>query len=98
MNLVRMAANRYKPDFLSACTLYASIEPCPMCAGTIYWGNIGRVVFALGEDQFYEMIGKTSWGVFNVPCREILNRGTKKIAVIGPLLDEEALEAHSGFW
>lgn len=44
-NLVRNAARQYPQDFLAECTLYASTEPCPMCAGAIYWANIRRVVF-----------------------------------------------------
>ena len=98
INLARMAARQFEHDYLATCTLYASTEPCPMCAGAIYWANIGRVVYALGEDKFYEMIGKTSWDVFNLPCREILSRGSRKIEVVGSIMEKEALQVHLGFW
>ena len=48
-NLVRLASTQFDRDYLAGCTLYASCEPCPMCAGAIYWSNVRRVVFALDE-------------------------------------------------
>ena len=32
--------------YLNGCTLYVTLEPCPMCAGAIIWSKIDRVVFA----------------------------------------------------
>jgi tRNA(adenine34) deaminase len=31
--------------FLRDCTLYVTLEPCPMCAGAAYWTRVSRVVF-----------------------------------------------------
>lgn len=31
--------------YLSGCTLYVTLEPCPMCAGALVWSKIDRVVF-----------------------------------------------------
>lgn len=31
--------------FLKDCTLYVTLEPCPMCAGAAYWTRVSRVVF-----------------------------------------------------
>ena len=42
---------------LAAATLYASTEPCAMCAGATYWAGVGRVVYALGEDALRAMTG-----------------------------------------
>ena len=50
-NLMRLASARFEPDYLERCTLYTSTEPCAMCAGAIYWGNIRRVVFATSQEQ-----------------------------------------------
>src|SRR5215208_7045967 len=44
-NLMRLATQNYSAEQLTSCTLYTSTEPCVMCAGAIYWGNVGRVVY-----------------------------------------------------
>lgn len=31
--------------YLNECTLYVTVEPCPMCAGALAWSQIGRVVY-----------------------------------------------------
>lgn len=31
--------------YLAGCTLYVTVEPCPMCAGALAWTQISRVVY-----------------------------------------------------
>ena len=97
-NLMRQASREYDCDFLARCTLYSSTEPCPMCAGAIFWGNVRRVVYGLSQEGLYEMIGEGAEGVLYLPCRELLGKGDKPIEVIGPILEEEARGVHAGFW
>ena len=98
MNLVRQASRQYLADFLSRCTLYASTEPCPMCAGAIYWADIRRLVYGLGEAGLYALVGEASADRLLLPCRQVFAQGGKTIEVIGPLLEEEARQVHIGFW
>ena len=97
-NLMRRASRKYDSDFLARCTLYSSTEPCPMCAGAIFWGNVRRVVYGLSEEGLYEMIGEDAEEVLYLPCRELLGKGEKPIEVIGPILEEEARRVHAGYW
>jgi len=97
-NLMRQASKKYDPEFLAKCTLYASTEPCPMCSGAIFWGNVRRVIYGLSEEALYGMIGQDTEDVLSLPCRELFERGRKPIEVIGPVLEEEAREVHKGFW
>jgi tRNA(Arg) A34 adenosine deaminase TadA len=97
-NLMRMASQRYDPEFLATCTLYTSTEPCPMCSGAIFWGNVRRVVYGLSEESLYQMVGDDGEEVLHLPCRVIFERGRKRIEIIGPVLEEEAREVHEGFW
>jgi tRNA(Arg) A34 adenosine deaminase TadA len=97
-NLIRQASRKYDSDFLARCTLYTSTEPCPMCTGAIFWGNVRRVVYGLSQEGLYEMAGGDVEEVLYLPCRELLGKGEKPIEVIGPILEEEARRVHAGFW
>ena len=37
--------------YLSDCTLYVTVEPCPMCAGALAWSQIGRVVYGASDPK-----------------------------------------------
>lgn len=45
MQAITAAANYLGGKYLDQCTLYVTIEPCPMCAGALYWAQLGRLVF-----------------------------------------------------
>ncbi|MGD8586012.1 MAG: nucleoside deaminase [Chloroflexota bacterium] len=97
-NLMRMASRQFEPEFLARCTLYTSTEPCPMCSGAIFWGNVRRVVYGLSEEGLYAMIGADDEEALYLPCRDVFGKGRKHIEVIGPLLEDEARQVHEGFW
>jgi tRNA(Arg) A34 adenosine deaminase TadA len=98
-NLVREASKIYSPEFLATCTMYASTEPCAMCAGAVFWSNIRRVVFALSEDRLYQLVGdKPDVAIFALPCREVFSHGRHEIEVVGPVDVPDAEDVHKGFW
>jgi tRNA(Arg) A34 adenosine deaminase TadA len=86
---VRQATQQYAPDRLRQTTLYASTEPCAMCAGAVFWSRIGRVVFGLRAERHYEMKGEGGRQL-RLSCREVLARGNHEVEVIGPVLEDEA--------
>ena len=75
-NLMRLASRQFTSDFLAGCSLYASTEPCPMCGGAIFWGGVGRVVFALSERAFYQLVGPDCDGL-RVGCRDVFAHGQR---------------------
>ena len=44
MQAITAAASNIGGKYLTDCTLYVTVEPCPMCAGAIAWSQMGRVV------------------------------------------------------
>lgn len=97
-NLMRLASKKYPRDVLEKCTLYTSTEPCAMCCGAIFWGNVRRVVYALSEEGLYDFIEADSEEILYLPCRELFAKGQKPIEVIGPVLESEAKKVHDNFW
>ena len=48
---LRRAATRTKSWRLTGCTLYATLEPCPMCAGALHAARISRLVYAAPDPK-----------------------------------------------
>jgi tRNA(Arg) A34 adenosine deaminase TadA len=97
--LMTRASLAYPAEFLAGCTMYASAEPCAMCAGAAYWAGVGRVVYGLSERALAEIIGPHPENLtMDLPCRVVLNAGKRTIEVLGPLLEDESRAVHKGFW
>ena len=98
-NLIRMATARFDRDFLGRCTLYTSTEPCAMCAGAIYWGNIRHVVFGFSQEQIHAIsAGNPENMQLQLSSREVFARGDHPVEVSGPHLPKESAAVHDGFW
>ncbi len=99
--LMEKASKLYSKEFLWQCSLYTTAEPCAMCAGAIYWGHVGRVVYGISETRLLALTGDNEQNpTFDLPCREVFARGQKKIAVFGPFpeLEQEIVAVHEGYW
>nr|WP_145550601.1 nucleoside deaminase [Variovorax boronicumulans] len=99
--LARHAAANYPGAYLAQCTLVTTFEPCAMCAGTIYWAGIGRVVYGAEETALFALTGDHPENpTLSLPCREVFARGQRAVAVVGPVLAVEAemVATHTGFW
>lgn len=46
---ITAAADYLGSKYLRDCTLYVTLEPCPMCAGALAWSQIGKIVFAASD-------------------------------------------------
>ena len=51
MQAITAAASNIGGKYLNDCTLYVTVEPCPMCAGAIAWAQMGRVVYGAGDEK-----------------------------------------------
>ena len=45
------AANHLGSKYLRDCTLYVTLEPCVMCAGALYWSQLGRLVYGAPDEK-----------------------------------------------
>lgn len=51
MQAITAAANMLGGKYLTDCTLYVTLEPCPMCAGALRWSQISRVVYGASDEK-----------------------------------------------
>jgi tRNA(Arg) A34 adenosine deaminase TadA len=97
--LMSEASRRFDRETLAQATMYTSCEPCAMCSGSVYWAGVGRVVYGLSEASLAAITGAhPENATAALRCRVVLAAGQREIAVIGPLLEDEARAVHDGFW
>lgn len=51
MQAITAAATNIGGKYLNNCTLYVTVEPCPMCAGAIGWSQLGRLVYGASDEK-----------------------------------------------
>ena len=51
MQAITAAANNIGGKYLNDCTLYVTVEPCPMCAGAIGWSQLGKLVYGAADEK-----------------------------------------------
>ncbi len=51
MQAITSAANYLGEKYLNKCTLYVTLEPCVMCAGALYWSQIGKIVYGAIDEK-----------------------------------------------
>ena len=51
MIAITSAAQTIGAKYLKDCTMYVTLEPCLMCAGALYWSQLGRLVYGAKEEK-----------------------------------------------
>jgi len=76
------AAEFFNKKYLDECTLYVTIEPCPMCAGAAFWTQIKSVVFGANDPrrgsllftpQLFHPSTTVKGGVLDKECAALLS-------------------------
>lgn len=96
---IRQLAGKADRATLAHATLYSSGEPCVMCAGAIFWSNIGRVVFGIDAVRLRVFRGeRPEQRDAELSCRDVFAASPHPIACVGPALVSESGAPHEGFW
>ena len=51
MIAITAATEEVGGKYLEGCTLYVTVEPCPMCAAAMNWSQLGRVVYGAPDPK-----------------------------------------------
>lgn len=78
---VRKACEFLKSKYLVNCTLYVTLEPCPMCSGALVWSKLKRAVYAAIDDS----AGGCN-SLFNICSNNRLNHN---VEIISGILEDE---------
>ena len=85
---ITAAASFLNSKYLKDCTLFVTLEPCVMCAGALYWSQIGRIVFGAQDDargfmrygkELIHPKTKLEYGVLHVECAALISDFFKAI-------------------
>lgn len=81
MIAVSAASATLDNKYLQDCTLYVTLEPCPMCAGALVWSKIDRIVFGAADSK-----SGACGSIFNLAANNKLNH---QIEVIQGVLEKD---------
>lgn len=99
INALRQVSHSIVRSTLAEATLYASAEPCVMCAGAILWSGIGRVVFGIDAARLRALRGpRADQRDATLSGRDVFSASAHAIECTGPALIDEASAPHVGYW
>jgi tRNA(Arg) A34 adenosine deaminase TadA len=97
LKLAVWAGRHLDPETARRATMYTSCENCAMCSAAMVWAGLGTLVFALSGAALAELQGPRH-AQLALSSRELFARASRPVAVRGPLLEQEALAVHAGYW
>lgn len=93
-NLMRKASAELTDEQRSTAIMYTSTEPCVMCCGAVYWTGVRCVVYACSHED----LGRIAGPSLLMSAAQVFAKGHEKVTVLGPLLNDEGIKAHDGYW
>lgn len=81
MIAISAASATLENKYLKDCTLYVTLEPCPMCAGALVWSKIDRIVFGATDVQ-----AGACGSIFNLTSNSTLNH---QIEIIQGVMEQD---------
>ncbi len=97
--MARWASHHLSDDQRADSSLYTSCEPCAMCAAGCYLAGVGRVVFALSNEQLRSLEPAGSM-MLNLSATAVFAHGRRAMTIVGPMtaVTAEARAVVGGSW
>ena len=100
INLLSMASRKYSIEELQGTIMYASCEPCAMCAAAAFFAGVSNVVFGLSADALAHLWHNENPEprLLDMSCRHVFDASRPHpTQVVGPIMEEAAAEPHIGY-
>jgi tRNA(Arg) A34 adenosine deaminase TadA len=94
VNVVRLACRALGPD-LTGCTLYTTVEPCPMCFTSAWLARVSRLVFGCTMDAVHA-VTRGQQREMRIPASEVNVRSGEPIELVGGVMAEACLKLFEG--
>ena len=88
MLAITAASQKLGAKYLKDCTLYVTLEPCVMCAGALYWGQIGKIIIAAADakrgfsgvaSNILHPKTQVTWGILEKESSDLLHKFFKQL-------------------
>lgn len=94
LSLIRQVCRKLDTTDLDGCTLYTTVEPCPMCAAACIWSGVTRVVFGASIEE----VAALGVPQIDLSCEELFARVQHSPTLRGGVQRDACLELCRRFW
>ena len=88
MNAIRSLTTKIQNPSLEGYTIYATGEPCPMCATACVWTGLAEIIIGASIEDLI-LVNQSQ---VRISCEEIIAKSFKNIKVIKGLLRQECMQ------
>ena len=88
MNVIRSLTAKIKTPSLEGYTIYATGEPCPMCASVCVWAGVSEIIIGASIEDLISV----NQSQIDLACDEIIAKSFRKIRVTKGVLREECVD------
>jgi tRNA(adenine34) deaminase len=82
MLAISAACSTLEHKYLHGCTLYVTLEPCPMCAGAVVWSKLDRLVYGAMDEK-----AGACGTRFNIAASDLLNH---RVEIIQGIMEADS--------
>ncbi len=87
MKAIRNLTSKNSSPYLRGYTIYATGEPCPMCAAACIWSEVAEIVIGASIEDLINI----NQAQIHLSCEELIAKSSKKIKVTKGILRQESL-------
>ncbi|AFY88521.1 MULTISPECIES: nucleoside deaminase [Chroococcidiopsis] len=88
MNVIRSLTAKIQTPSLEGYTIYATGEPCPMCASVCVWAGVSEIIIGASIEDLISV----NQSQIDLACDEIIAKSFRNIKVTKGVLREECVK------